>query len=89
MQVHSPASALTSRATHAHPTSPRSIGFCAIWDCVSPSSFVAMCSAARGGVLLSYCQSSPVQSSRGALRGTPGSTSPQPEPNLTGLPRCQ
>jgi len=24
-----------SRATHAHPTSPRSIGFCAIWDCIS------------------------------------------------------
>ena len=31
-------SALTSRATHAHPTSPRSTGFCAIWDCISPSS---------------------------------------------------
>jgi len=29
--------ALTSRATHAHPTSPRSIGFCAIWDCISSS----------------------------------------------------
>jgi len=29
---------LTSRATHAHPTSPRSTGFCAIWDCISSSS---------------------------------------------------
>ena len=28
---------LTSRATHAHPTSPRSTGFCAIWDCISSS----------------------------------------------------
>jgi len=28
----------TSRATHAHPTSPRSTGFCAIWDCISSSS---------------------------------------------------
>ena len=33
-----PLSALTSRATHAHPTSPRSTGFCAIWDCISSSS---------------------------------------------------
>ena len=33
-----PLSTLTSRATHAHPTSPRSIGFCAIWDCISSSS---------------------------------------------------
>ena len=32
------ASALTSRATHAHPTSPRSTGFCAIWGCISSSS---------------------------------------------------
>jgi len=31
-------STLTSRATHAHPTSPRSTGFCAIWDCISSSS---------------------------------------------------
>jgi len=31
-------STLTSRATHAHPTSPRSTGFCAIWDCTSSSS---------------------------------------------------
>ena len=23
-----------NRATHAHPTSPRSTGFCAIWDCI-------------------------------------------------------
>jgi len=29
---------MTSRATHAHPTSPRSTGFCAIWDCISSSS---------------------------------------------------
>ena len=29
---------LTSRATHAHPTSPRSTGFCDIWDCISSSS---------------------------------------------------
>jgi len=29
---------LTSRATHAHPTSPRSTGFCAIWGCISSSS---------------------------------------------------
>jgi len=27
-----------SRATHAHPTSPHSTGFCAIWDCISSSS---------------------------------------------------
>ena len=33
-----PLSTLTSRATHAHPTSPRSTGFCAIWGCVSSSS---------------------------------------------------
>ena len=33
-----PLSKLTSRATHAHPTSPRSNGFCAIWDCISSSS---------------------------------------------------
>jgi len=32
-----PLSALTSRATHAHPTSPRSTGFCAIWGCISSS----------------------------------------------------
>ena len=31
-------STLTSRATHAHPTSSRSTGFCAIWDCISSSS---------------------------------------------------
>ena len=30
-----PLSTLTSRATHAHPNSPRSTGFCAIWDCIS------------------------------------------------------
>ena len=29
---------LTSRATHAHPTSSRNTGFCAIWDCISSSS---------------------------------------------------
>ena len=29
-----PLSKLTSRATHAHPTSPRSTGFCAIRDCI-------------------------------------------------------
>jgi len=33
-----PLSTLTSRATHAHPTSARSTGFCAIWDCISSSS---------------------------------------------------
>ena len=33
-----PFSALTSRATDAHPTSPRSTGFCAIWGCISSSS---------------------------------------------------
>jgi len=33
-----PLSTLTSRATHAHPTSPRSTGFCAIFDCISSSS---------------------------------------------------
>jgi len=33
-----PLSTLTSRAIHAHPTSPRSTGFCAIWDCTSSSS---------------------------------------------------
>jgi len=33
-----PLSTLTSRATHAHPTSPRSTGFCDIWDCISSSS---------------------------------------------------
>jgi len=27
-----------TRNTHAHPTSPRSTGFCAIWDCISSSS---------------------------------------------------
>jgi len=31
-------STLTSRATHARPTSPRSTGFCAIWGCISSSS---------------------------------------------------
>jgi len=33
-----PLSTLTSRATHAHPTSLRSTGFCAIWGCISSSS---------------------------------------------------
>ena len=33
-----PLSTLTSRAAHAHPTSPRSTGFCAIWDCISSRS---------------------------------------------------
>ena len=33
-----PLSTLTSRATHAHPTSPCSTGFCAIWDCINSSS---------------------------------------------------
>ena len=33
-----PLSTLTSRATHAHPTSPRSTGFCAIWGCINSSS---------------------------------------------------
>ena len=33
-----PLSTLTSRATHAHPTSPRSTGFYAIWDCISSDS---------------------------------------------------
>ena len=41
-----PLSTLTSRATHAHPTSPRSTGFCAIWDCISSSSLAA-CSHSR------------------------------------------
>jgi len=27
-----------TRATHAHPTSPRSTGFCVIWECISSSS---------------------------------------------------
>jgi len=31
-------STLTPRTTHAHPTSPPSTGFCAIWDCISSSS---------------------------------------------------
>ena len=38
-----PLSTLTSRATHAHPTSPRSTGFCAIWDCISSSSSSSPC----------------------------------------------
>ena len=29
---------MTSRAKHTLPTSPRSTGFCAIWDCISSSS---------------------------------------------------
>ena len=33
-----PLSTLTSHATQAHPTSPRSTGFCAIWGCISTSS---------------------------------------------------
>ena len=33
-----PVPTLTSRATHAHPTSPRSTGFCAILDCIRSSS---------------------------------------------------
>jgi len=33
-----PLSTLTSRAAHAHPTSPRSTGFCAVWGCISSSS---------------------------------------------------
>jgi len=37
-----PLSTLTSRATHAHPTSPRSTGFCATWDCISSSSSSAV-----------------------------------------------
>ena len=36
-----PLSTLTSRATHAHPFSPRSTGFCAIWGCISSSSLLA------------------------------------------------
>ena len=43
-----PLSTLTSRATHAHPTSPRSTGFCAIWGCISSSSsFLWLWSAAE------------------------------------------
>ena len=29
--------------SHAHPTSSRSTGFCAIWDCISSSSHVQLC----------------------------------------------
>jgi len=43
-----PLSALTSRATHAHPTSPRSTGFCAIWGCISSSSSSSKRSKTRG-----------------------------------------
>ena len=34
-------------AQHAHPTSPRSTGFCAIWDCISSSSSSTCFSAKR------------------------------------------
>ena len=40
-------STLTSRATHAHPTSPRSTGFCAVWDCISSSSSSFLCNEAQ------------------------------------------
>ena len=45
-----PLSTLTSRATHAHPTSPRSTGFCAIWDCISSSSRLAHTAIAVGAM---------------------------------------
>ena len=42
-----PLSTLTSRARHAHSTSPRSTGFCAIWGCISSSSISQRSSAFR------------------------------------------
>jgi len=50
-----PLSTLTSRATHAHPTSPRSTGFCVIWGCISSSSKPVLrgevgCAVGEGGV---------------------------------------
>ena len=54
-----PLSTLTSRATHAHPTSPRSTGFCAIWDCISSSSLIPL------------DRQSTINQQRGTLRGTP------------------
>ena len=53
-----PLSTLTSRATHAHPTSPRSTGFCAIWGCISSISSVVLlhlvylCASVPYGVVL-------------------------------------
>ena len=59
---------LTSRATHAHPTSPRSIGFCAIWGCISSSSSSSLTSGSR----------SPRALCRGSLRLTAAYRAPWP-----------
>jgi len=52
---------LVASATHAHPTSPRSTGFCAIWGCISSSSL-----ALRG-----------VPCSRAGVHPAPGATTRQ------------
>jgi len=84
------------RATHAHPTSPRSTGLCAIWDCISSSSSSPLGQgapprrAAKGRC--SCCiprwplRGGNKNEHRGSLRGTLGSACPQPEPNATELP---
>ena len=51
-------STLTSRATHAHPTSPRSTGFCAIWDCISSSSSSSSLAPSTKPTTLACCSGS-------------------------------
>ena len=62
-----PLSTLTSRATHAYPTSPRSTGFCAIWDCISSSSrySVTVPGLTKGACPLSRCSLEPRRVARG------------------------
>ena len=61
-----PLSTLTSRATHAHPTSPRSTGFCAIWGCTSSSSVAGCRRGGRGrGLGEGGCRSASVRPGKG------------------------
>ena len=77
-----PLSTLTSRATHAHPTSPRSTGFCAIWGCISSSSSSSSSSrdsnTGRGRVVLES-SAVPCLDRQEPRRGAPA---PGPRKNL-------
>jgi hypothetical protein len=82
----------TRNARARAPTSPRSTGICAIWDCISSSFSLT---GHPGVGLLPRQYRKPIHpkpevrnrnGDRGAFRGTPGSAYPQPEPNATELP---
>jgi len=80
LSAHSSAQ-LTSRATHAHPTSPRSTGFCAIWDCISSSSSSQQRTAAhiaqQRTAAHSTQQRTAAQSSTVAISGYFGAATPR------------